>query len=68
MDGTTAHLLPASTTKFEIGLGLTKLLEDFGDEDVTFNFVQHLYGSTRVRPAVMDEFEEAERRQPGWFR
>ena len=54
--------------KFEIGLGLTKLLEDFGDEDVTFNFVQHLYGSTRVRPAVMDEFEEAERRQPGWFR
>jgi len=28
--------------KFEIALGLVKLLEDFLDEDVTYNFVQHL--------------------------
>jgi hypothetical protein len=30
--------------------------------------VQHLYGSTRVRPQVLDEFEESEQRQPGKFR
>jgi hypothetical protein len=55
-------------SKFEIALGLNKILEDFLEEDVSFNYVQHLYGSTRVRPQVLDEFEESEQRQPGKFR
>mmetsp|Transcript_32778 Transcript_32778/g.52760 ORF Transcript_32778/g.52760 Transcript_32778/m.52760 type:complete len:282 (+) Transcript_32778:1033-1878(+) len=53
--------------KFEIALGLVKLLEDFLDEDVTYNFVQHLYGDARVRPQVLDDFEESEKRNPGWY-
>jgi hypothetical protein len=55
-------------SKFEIALGLNKILEDFLEEDISFNYVQHLYGTTRVRPQVLDEFEESEKRQPGWFR
>ena len=44
-------------SKFELALGLVKTMEDFLEDDVQFNFAQNLYGSVRVRPAALDEFE-----------
>ena len=55
-------------TKFEFALGITKMLEDFLEDDVQYNFVQHLYDDERVRPRILDEFETAEARQPGQFK
>ena len=36
-----------------MALGLFKIMEDFLDEDVYCNFVQHMYGNARVRPMVI---------------
>jgi hypothetical protein len=55
-------------TKFEFALGVTKVLEDFLEDDVQYNYVQHFYSDVRVRPAVLDEFEAAEARQKGQFK
>jgi hypothetical protein len=44
--------------KFELALGLTKCMEDFLEDDVQFNFVQHFVGTGRVRPHVLDEYDE----------
>jgi hypothetical protein len=43
--------------KFELALGITKCIEDFLEDDVQFNFVQHFTGNERVRPSVLDEYE-----------
>jgi hypothetical protein len=44
-------------SKFELALGITKCIEDFLEDDVQFNFVQHLTGDGRVRPSVLDEYD-----------
>jgi hypothetical protein len=44
--------------KFELALGLTKCIEDFLEDDVQFNFVQHFVGTGRVRPRVLDEYDK----------
>ena len=45
-------------SKFELALGLVKILEDLLEDDVQFNFVQQLAGDQRVRPSELDLFEE----------
>jgi len=54
-------------SKFEIALGLVKCMEDFLEDDVSFNFVQHFYGDERVRPSELDVFEEREKSEPGSY-
>jgi len=53
--------------KFEIALGLVKLMEDFLEKDVQFNFVQHFYNDkNRVRPQELDVYESSASVRKEW--
>lgn len=44
--------------KFEIALGLVKLMESFMTDDIECNFVEHFYGTARVRPLELDYYDK----------
>ncbi len=48
-------------SKFELALGMTKIIEDFLEDSVQYNFVQHFYDQTPVQPHELEQFEERER-------
>ena len=54
-------------SKFELALGLVKCMEDFLEDDVQFNFVQHFQGTARVRPKCLDEYDDMEKKKKGAF-
>jgi len=54
-------------TKFEIAIGMTKCMEDLLEDDVQYNFVQHLGGDKRVIMREAQEFEDSEVKSPGAF-
>jgi len=54
-------------TKFEIAVGITKCMEDMLEDDVQYNFVQHLGGDTRVVMKELMEYEGEEKKNPGAF-
>ena len=43
--------------KFELALGLVKVMEDFLEDDVQFNFVQHFYSDERLLPLELNSDE-----------